>query len=73
MNSHTLGDINPYTVRDGPWGGFGRATWFVIPSISARNVFEQDTFGKWKRVWDDNAKLWRDLNNEEMSFLLKLR
>lgn len=65
-------NIDPYTVRHGPWGGWGnRERWFrAMPELPPGNVYEMSwDFRTWHRVWEPEKKAWRPVTQEEVGKL----
>lgn len=61
---------DPHLVRDGPWGGWGPASWFRGESFgfNPTDVVERakSTGGwRWTRIWVAANKNWRALSEQE--------
>jgi len=66
------GGINPYTVMDGKWGGFGQSLWVDAESYgySKNDVLEseKDTL-QWVKLWVNAEQKWRNLTETEIKTL----
>ena len=59
-------NANPYTIFDGPWGGFGPTFWFRFgENGDVWEINDPSYKGKWIRKWNNTEKVWEKVTSQK--------